>query len=140
VNSYVSEGHRGPNWGAGDRERGPGKLDKIDVRLKDASAADGYRDRVSTGLARVGLPSRVIVITCVRVMVPISYCWMIVIVCRRAVMVIRVIVPDVFVDVQRRRHGRRHDQDLSKQDCDEPAHGKSLLRPAERTAGGSRCP
>ena len=48
---------------------------------------------MSTGLARVGLPSLLIVITCESVMVPISYCWMIVIVCRRAVVVIRVIVP-----------------------------------------------
>jgi hypothetical protein len=43
---------------------------------------------------------------------------------------IRVIVPDVFVDAQRRRHGRRHDQDLSKQECDRPAHGRSVLCPA----------
>ena len=63
-------------------------------------------------------------------MVPISCCWVIVIVRGRPVVVIGVIVPDVFVDVQRRRHGRRHDQGVSKQECDEPAHGSSVLRPA----------
>ena len=58
---------------------------------------------------------------------PISCCWMIVIVRRRPVVVIRVIVPDVFVDVQRRRHGRR-DQGLNEHECHDPAHGGSALR------------
>jgi hypothetical protein len=49
-------------------------------------------------------------IACVTVMVTISCCWMIMIVHRRPVVVIGVIVPDVLVDVQRRRHGRRYDQ------------------------------
>ena len=84
---------------------------------------------MSTGLTRVGVPSRVIVITRARVMVPISYCWMMVIVCRRAVVVIRVIVACVLVDVQRRRHGRRDDQGLNEHECDDTAHGNSLLRP-----------
>ena len=100
------------------------------MRLRDASAAHGYCDRMSTGLTRVGLPSRVIVISCVKVMVPISY-WMIVIVCRRAVVVIRVIVLHVLVDVQRRRRGRRHGKGQSQQECDHSAHGSSVLRPAE---------
>ena len=95
---------------------------------------------MSTGLTRVGLPSRVIVTTCVRVMLPISYCGMIVIVCRRAVVVIRVIVACVLVDVQRRRHERRSDQGLNEHECDDTAHGNSLLRPVERTSGGSRDP
>jgi hypothetical protein len=100
------------------------------VRVRDASAAHTDRDRVSTGLARVGLPGRLVLIACVTAIVPISCCWVIVIVRSRPVVVIWVIVPDVFVDVQRRRHGRRHDQGLSKQECDEPAHGSSVLRPA----------
>jgi len=49
---------------------------------------------------------------------------------RRPVVVIRVIVPHVLVDVQRRRRGRRHDKGLSKQECDQSAHGSSVLRPA----------
>jgi hypothetical protein len=100
------------------------------MRLRDASAAHTDRDRVSTGLARVGLPGRIILIACVTVMVPISCCWVIVIVRGRPVVVIRVIVADVFVDVQRRRHRRRYDQGLSQQECDELAHGSSVLRPA----------
>ena len=49
---------------------------------------------------------------------------------RRPVVVIRVIVPHVLVDVKRRRRGRRHDKGLSKQECDQSAHGSSVLRPA----------
>ena len=123
VNSYVSEGRRRTNRGARGRERRPGQLGKIDVRLRNASAAHTDTDRMSTRLARVGLPGRM-VITCERVMIPISRCRMIVIVRRRAVVVIRVIVPCVLVDVQRRGHGRRHGQGLHKHECDESAHEK----------------
>jgi hypothetical protein len=83
---------------------------------------------MSTGFARIGLPDRMILIVCKTATVPLSFCC--VIVRGRPVVVIWVIVPDVLVDVQRRRHGRRHDQGLSKQECDEPAHGSSVLRPA----------
>jgi hypothetical protein len=76
------------------------------------------------------------VLTCESVMVPISYGWMIVIVRGRPVVVIWVVVPDVFVDVKKRRHGRRDDQGLNEDECDEPAHGNSLLRPAEGRFGG----
>ena len=55
---------------------------------------------MSTRITRVGLPSGMIVINRVKVMVPSSYCWMIVIVCRGAVVVVRVIVVYVLVDVQ----------------------------------------
>ena len=129
VNSYLGERDRGPNCGARDGERRPGQLGKINVHLQNASAAHTDTDCVSTRLARVGLPGWM-VLTCESVMVPISCSWMIVIVRGRPVVVIRVIVPDVFVDVQGGRHGRRHDQGLSKQECDEPAHGRSVLRPA----------
>jgi hypothetical protein len=54
---------------------------------------------------------------------------MIVIVGRRAMVVIRVIVAAVLVDVQRRRHGRRDDQGLDEHESQDPAHGDSLLRP-----------
>jgi hypothetical protein len=71
-----------------------------------------------------------ILIVCATVRVPISCRWVIVIVRGWPVVVIGVIVSDVLVDVQRRRHGCRHDQGLSKQECDEPAHGSSVLRSA----------
>lgn len=64
-----------------------------------------------------------IVIACVTMMVPLSCRW--VIVRGRPVVVIRVIVLDVLVDMQRRRHGRRHDQGLNKREYYEPAHGSS---------------
>jgi hypothetical protein len=139
VNSYVGERDRGPNEGARDGDRRPRQLGKINLRLRNASAGHTDTDRVSTRLARVGLPGRM-VLSCKSVMVPISCCWMIVIVRRRAMVVIRVIVPYVLVDVQRRRHGRRDDQGLNEHACDEPAHRNSLLRPAEPTSDGCRRP
>ena len=69
------------------------------------------------------------VLTRESVMVPIGDCRVIVIVCRRPVVVTRVVVLNVLVDVQRRRHGRRDDQGLHEHECHDPAHGKSLLRP-----------
>ena len=128
MNSYVAERHRGPNWCARDGDRRPWQLGKIDVRLRNVSAAHTDTDRVSAGLARVGLPGRM-VLTCERVMVPISDCRIIVIVRGRPVLVIQMIVPDVLVDVERRRHGRRDDQGLNEHECHDPAHRKSLLRP-----------
>ena len=85
---------------------------------------------MSAGFAWVSLPSRMILIVCVTVMVAISCSRIVVVVRGRPVVVIWVIMPDVVVDMQRRRHGRRHDQGMSKQECDEPAHGRSVLRPA----------
>jgi len=57
---------------------------------------------MSTGFARVGLPGRSIRIVCVTLMLPISWCRVVVLVRGRPVVVIWVIVPDVLVDVQRR--------------------------------------
>ena len=131
MHSHVGETDRGPNWCARDGDRRPGQFGKINVRLRNASAGHTDTDRVSAGLARVGLPGRMILIVCVTVMVPVSCCQVIVIVRGWTVVVIRVIMPEVFVDVQGRRHGRRHDQGLNKKECDEPAHGRSVLRPAE---------
>lgn len=46
-----------------------------------------------------------------------------------AVVMIRVIVSDVLMYVQRRPHRRRRDQALNEQTCHEPAHVDSLLPP-----------
>ena len=55
-----------------------------------------------------------------------------------AVVMIRVIVSDVRMYVQRRPHGRRADQGLDQQTSDEPAHEDSLLRrPVEVGRAGS---
>jgi hypothetical protein len=133
VDSDVGERDCGPNWGARERDRRTGPLGKINVRLRNAGAGHTDTDRVSTRLARGGLPGRM-ALSSNSVMVPISCGWMIVIVRRRAMVVIRVIVPEVFVDVQGRRHGRRDDDGLNEHECHDPAHGKSLLRPPERTS------
>ena len=139
MNSYVGKRHRGLNGSAGDRERGRRQLGKSDVHLRYGGAADADGDRMSTGFARVCLPSRMILIVCVTVMVIISCCRIVVIVRSRPVVVIWVIVSDVFVDVQRRRHGRRCEQELSEQECDQPAHGSSVLRPCRDAQNGDRC-
>ena len=133
VDSYVGERDSGPNWGARDGDRRPRQLGKITVRLRHARTVHADTDRVSARAARVGLPGRM-VLTCESVMVPISYCWMIVIVRGRPVVVLWVVVPDVFVDVKRRRHGRRDDQGLNEHECHDPAHGNSLLRPVQAEA------
>jgi hypothetical protein len=39
-----------------------------------------------------------------------------------AVMVLRMIVPEILVHVERRPHGRRDDQGLNKRACDEATH------------------
>lgn len=113
------------------------------MRLDDAGAAHAYSDRVSTRLARVSLPGQMVLVASVRVMVLISGCDIMVLVRRRPVVVIRVIVPHVLMDVQRRRRGRRRDKGLSKQECDQSAHGSSVLRPAgtlRETRGAGRPP
>jgi hypothetical protein len=104
VHSHVGETDRGPNWCARDGDRRPGQFGKINVRLRDASAAHADVERMSAWLARVGMQLRMVLIAPLKVMVPVSCCGMIV--RGRPVVVIRVIVPDVLVDVQRRRHGR----------------------------------
>ena len=74
-----------------------------------------------------------VVILCSSVMVGVSGCGLIVIVRRGPVMVLRVIVPGVVVDVESRPHGHRRGHGLNEHECDDPAHGVSLLwRPALR--------
>jgi hypothetical protein len=63
------------------------------------------------------------------VVVPFGYCWMFVLVRSRPVMMLWMIVAEVLVYVERRRHGRRDDQSLGKHECDQAVHGISLLRP-----------
>ncbi|HEU4688888.1 MAG TPA: hypothetical protein VFS23_11030 [Vicinamibacterales bacterium] len=72
--------------------------------MRHASAGHADTDRVPTGLARAGLPDRLLLIVRVAVMVPLNYGGGIVMVRSRPVVVIRVIVAYVFMDVQRRRH------------------------------------
>ena len=106
----------------------PGQLGEINLRLRSASAIHTDADRVSAGLAGAGLPGRLVPVARVRVMVWIGGYYIMVIVSRRTVVVIRVVVPHVFVNVQRRGHGRRRRQGLNKHESNEPAHEDSLLR------------
>lgn len=63
---------------------------------------------------------------------------MLVLVRRRSVVMIRVIVPDVLVHMQRRRHGPRNDQGLGKHEGHETAHGhQSTTRPDRNCPTGS---
>ena len=80
-----------------------------------------------------------VLVASVRVMVLISGYQVMVLVRRRPVVVIRVIVPHVLVDVQRRRRGRRHDKGLGKQECDQSTHVSSVLRPAGTRRKDEEC-
>ena len=135
VNTDIGERHRGPYCGARHHDRRPGKLGKINVRLRDAGAAHADGNRVSAWVARRGLQRPVVLVARLTVMVKIDWRWMIVMVRGRPVVVIRVIVPDVLVYMQRRRYERRPDQGENKHECDDPAHEHSLLR---CRAAGSR--
>lgn len=129
MNSYVGEGHCRANRPVPESDDGPGELGEIEAHLGDGGAADGDGDSMPAGFARVGLPGRMILGVCLAVVVPIRRCRRSVIVRGRPVVVIRVIVPEVLVDVQGRRRRRRQDQGRSKQGCDEPTHGQQCTTP-----------
>jgi hypothetical protein len=107
MNPDVGERHRGANRGAWNNDGRPGELGKIDVRLRDAHGDPADSDRVPARPAWVGLPGLLMVFLagCQTVMVSIGHCRTIVpvLVGGRSVVMIRVIVADVFVDVQGRR-------------------------------------
>jgi hypothetical protein len=56
------------------------------------------------------------------VVVVVSYRYMVVLMRGWAVMVLRVIVPEILVHMQRRLRGRREDQGLNNRACDEATH------------------
>jgi hypothetical protein len=60
-------------------------------------------------------------VLCLVVVVVVDYRCMVVM-RGRAVMVLRMIVPEILVHMQRRPHGRRDDQGLNKGACDEATH------------------
>jgi hypothetical protein len=64
---------------------------------------------------------RKIVVLCLVVVVVVDYRCMVVM-RGRAVMVLRMIVPEILVHMQRRPRGRRDDQGLNKGACDEATH------------------
>jgi hypothetical protein len=65
------------------------------------------------------------VVLCLVVLVVVDYRCMVVM-RGRAVMVLRMIVPEILVHMQRRSRGRRDDQDLNKGACDEATHRVSV--------------
>jgi hypothetical protein len=126
VNAYVPGGYRGLT----DRARSLGgrtrQLGKVDMDLRHVCAAHGDRDRVPTGVTRFGLDGRVIV--GYGMVVPINSRRVTMVVSGRPMVMLGMVVPDVFVHVERRGHGRRYDQATREHGCDESAHEDSLLR------------
>lgn len=77
---------------------------------------------MSARIAGFRLQFRMVPILGPRMMV-VRYGRLMVFVRSRSVVMIRVIMSDVLVYVQRRPHGRRADQGLDQQTCDETPHG-----------------
>jgi hypothetical protein len=72
------------------------------------------------------------VVLCLVVVIVVGYRWMVVLMRGWAVMVLRMIVPEILVHMERRPRGRRDDQGLNKRACDEATHrGQSTMTAAE---------
>ena len=99
-----------------------------------ATHCDG--DRVSARVARIRLQCRTIVVLCRRVVVMPGYCRMMVLMRGWAVVVLRMIVPEVLVHVLNRPHGGRNDKGLNQRACDEATHGEQ----STMTATGAGTP
>jgi len=92
------------------------------MHLRQLRAAHCEGDRVSARIARICLQRRKIVVLCRRVVVMPGYCRMMVLMRGWAVVVLRMIVPEVRVHVLNRPHGGRNDQGLNQRACDEATH------------------
>ena len=96
---------RADGYGRHD-DRGAGNVGEIDVHLWHVRTAHGDGNRVATGVARFGLQLRVVLVALRRVVLQFDYCCMVVLMRGWAVVVLRMIVPEVLVHVERRPHGR----------------------------------
>ena len=96
------------------------------MQLRHLRAAHRDCHRVAARVAGVRLQRRKTVVLCLVVVVVVGYRCMMVLMRGWAVVVLRMIVPEILVHVQRRPHGRRDDQGLNKRECDEAAHADSL--------------
>ena len=110
----------------------------MDMHLGHLRAAHGDGDRVSPGVARIRLEHRKIVVLCRRVVVILGGRRMMMLMRGWAVVVLRMIVPEILVHVLSRPHGRRNDQGLNQRACDEATHEESLLRVLRRFAEAAR--
>ena len=82
---------------------------------------------MAAGITRVRLQSRTIRIFGPGMVIA-GFCRVMVFVRGRAVVMVRVIVSDVLVHVQRRAQGRRRDHGLDEHEGEQAAHALSLLR------------
>jgi hypothetical protein len=85
-------------------------------------AAHRDRHRVLARVAWLRLQRRKTAVICLVVVVVVDYRWMMMFVRGWAVVVLRMIVPEVLMHVQGRPHGRRDDQGLNERVCDKTAH------------------
>ena len=126
MNAYVREGYRGPYDRARSLAGRRRQFGELDMDVRNVRAAQSDRDRVPTRVTRFGVDGRMIV--WYGVVIRISSRRVTVVVRSRPVVMLRMIVVDVFVYVERRGHGRRYDQATREHGCDESAHEDSLLR------------
>ena len=106
------------------------------MHLGQLRAAHGDGDRVSARVARIRLQRRRIVVLCHRVVVMPGYRRVMVFMRGWAVVVLRMIVPEVLVHVLNRPHGGRNDKGLNQRACDKATHGEQ----STMTATGAGTP
>jgi hypothetical protein len=94
----------------------------VDVQLRHVNAAHSDRHGVLARVARVRVQRPNTLVFGLVAMVVSRYRWLMVFVCRRAVVMVRVIVADILVHVQRRPNGSRCHEGVREHDCDQRAH------------------
>ena len=128
VDAYICDWRSRANRGDGCDDRRSGNFGNFDVDLRNVSAAERDRDGMAAGIARAGFHRRVIFVAILTVVI--RQFKRLMLVRGRTVVVFRMIVPEVLVDMQRRHRGRRYDQGLHQDECDESAHEDSLSEAA----------
>ena len=127
MDPYVGDRCGGVNGRGRIENRRAEQFGNIDVNLGHLRAAHCGGYGVSPRVARVLLQRRKVVVLARGMVVLVGYRCMMVFVRGWAVMVLRMIVAEILVHVQRRPHGRRDDQSLNQRACDEATHRISLL-------------
>jgi len=105
VNPYISDWDRRLNWNARDHHPRSRQLCEIDVHLRYRRAGHADADCVPTGVAGIGRYCQLVIVSSCGVVVQVDERRMLMIVGGWPVVMVRMIVPQVLVYVQRRAHG-----------------------------------
>jgi hypothetical protein len=122
VNTHIRDRCHGLDRCSRYEDGGAGQFSDVNMQRRHRRAAHRDGHRVVARVAGVGLQRRKTVVLCLVVVVVVGYRCRMVLMRGRAVVVLRMVVPQVLVHVQRRPHGRRDDQGLNKRACDEATH------------------